>query len=489
MNEKIPPIVLENEHRFDPTSDPLQWYSKLRLASSKMYFSSEEIAIQVAGGPWTQNVKMPSGRDIASLQQLLMTSDFSQTVKLPVLFTASPALGRFWRSTEVRLLPPAMLVNTCDRALLYRQSGSISKGWQLPPHSSVPLLWERADGPKFMQLKFPPEQSQSPIGILSGSPPPGANDAIWSGQFSVERIENFSAKVRRKGTGEYEMVSISVKMDGFVRYIIFRPYETHSLIKIRFLNNTRKTVSLQQEGCEYSSDPVEPGGELNFEWDEPHHEKKRILLKASGSRAISFAPETIARPVDLQLTDDCPCTIAAATHLYSRVIVLAPRMQHNEIRSLFPWAQGATTPSYAVDIQVNGFNISASLIDPNSPVEVGQLTLLGSKIVVQRTGASAYKCVADIGKVQLDNHLYHSPFPVMVSSLPSEQQAPAVRFSCDVDFTDPKVRYFGEFNLQAQTMEVGLDDVIIFRLASVLQRLVSYLSRSETSALDAVLIH
>jgi hypothetical protein len=484
MNQNVAPIVLENEHRFDPTSDPLMWYSKLRLASSKMYFSSEEIEIQVAGGPWSQRLKMPSGRDFASQSQLLLLSDASQSAKLPVMFSASPAQGRFWRSTEVRLLPPAMLVNTCDREIVYRQSGSISRGWHLPAHKSVPLLWEKIDGPRFLQIKFANQPTEAPLGILS-SPSKAVDEMVWSGEFAADRIENFCAKIRKR-SGEYELVSVSVKMDGFVRYVIFRPYEAHALVKVRFLNNTEHTVMLQQEGCEFA-DPVEPMGELNFEWDEPHHTKKRIVLSVRGpgaGRPVSFSPESIARPVDLQLYENVACTIAAATHLYSRVVVLAPRMPHSEILSLFPWMQLSGTKAYVVDFQVNNFNMSASLIDPNAPVEVGQLTLSGAKIVVLRSGTAQYKCSADVATLQLDNHLYQSPFPVMAVSLPNETNAPALRFSCDMDLTDPKVKYFGDFSVQAQTLEVGLDDVIIFRLASVMARLLTYLSRKEICPLS-----
>jgi hypothetical protein len=100
----------DNRNPVDLTADPRTWYKEKdkflsKMAAQKFYYSAEELAFQIADGPWSSQLKVELDKEKSEITETVEVKDSQLKRIYSFLLTVTVAPGRYWRTNEIRIRP------------------------------------------------------------------------------------------------------------------------------------------------------------------------------------------------------------------------------------------------------------------------------------------------------------------------------------------------------------------------------------------------
>jgi hypothetical protein len=371
-----------------------------------------------------------------------------------------------------------VVVNEHDRALLVQQAtvdGSDSKFVQrLAPRERAAFHWQRGDNTRrLLQCRFDEEGSR------------------WSGTFAIDDLDEFPLRVRSAFSTDaaprdsYTLVRVG---DGGGSTVVqFIKYDS-ALPPYCIENDTDAQLRFYQKGCESLAAVLAPRSRVDFMWDEPsgvHEvviEAPRDAPGASAKRkapsfAYAFSKIRAFRPIKVGLHVDGgaprkrafvfvralgPTRSLCITHNSHK---LRRCVDLNKVEDESRIALRSERERITQEVVVSLAGIGVSVVD-SRPIEVLYLALHGIDASLQFTSLN-HKTEFRVARLQVDNQLYSTPFPVMLAPNLQNKRARGKSFfhaSIVKSTAYTSIDYYTYASFLMQEFDVMVEDSWIFIL-------------------------
>jgi vacuolar protein sorting-associated protein 13A/C len=470
-----------------PTDDPSP--RQTQNQSPYLYYGGSTLSVGVEASNFSKAYKLG-----ATNQGSIQIKDEKTGRRYVFFINVSPAPGRFWRSALVKILPCYIFANFTGRAVEWRQVNVPNAVQRLEVGYQIPLHWPSHKQPREVQVRY------------DGCP-------TWSNAFLPTVVGRFPIKMRNnpeklaEDPGKsYEFISLHIRDNpGASTYIALESQPEKSFIQIKNRSNIplvirelgdhldlsdiktsdrlkKKFQSMVEETGASSSKSekppspkilVAPHSTVPYSWTDPQTPDPEIMICAGAETASDDDFDKTVVPLtkikefrSIRLGPHSYLRLTMQVDGQSKSLVIRqsrhPRKEDEEAPT---GSQAEEKPKEKIQMKFNLElkGIGVSIVDEN-PQEVMYLSM-GDLMVKYILSDVQQSIECKLGTFQVDNDLYLTPCPVVLSSDPV-QDHPFFHLAL---VRDPKYTDFfcyRYFAVAMQKLNVEADEAfLVFALA------------------------
>ena len=408
----------------------------------------------------------------------------------------------------VTIAPYIMVLNASGRGMAVKQTGTAdAHAAFLRSGARMPFHWVDKGKAKMVQVRF--------------------DDNIWEWSGSIDPTHVSTKAIRlvneeRGGADGVAMMWVEVRREGASFVLLLRGHEQRDP-PYSICNMTQFRIHVYQAGVDGRPLKVLPWYDVDYAWPEPEMKSKLLKIVATGDFLSPeqpfvfpqlYSPDKLGDRVSVFIKDpnddskapqEVVIKVLAAKATRTFLVADAHHNASTFVRSSEPAPRGSRGVHQSGTGTRSALNVPGGRRPPPTRVQ-GKGVALNVKLkgialsmvddvprelvyasaqeidawVVDASGEQALSL--RLTKLQIDNQLYVTPYPVLLEPLPSglpHDKPVALNFAVQRQSSVPGVHFIRSCVLHIAPLDISIDDKLLFLLIDFQRRATAHLSPAE----------
>lgn len=449
-------------------------YNSFKLFESKT-------SIKIANSTWSKGISLESAGMVGFLEIPDQTRPGKDLTKLfEVGVSIDLGESQFYRTKVVTFSPRFILFNNIGSEMYIKQKDTEKAHiYSLHPKERIPWHWPSKDHPKELCIS------------IQGSE--------WSSGFSLTQLGELAVKIplRSQSLSNYYLARMQIKLESSTFFVIFNS-EDKAFPPFRIENLTSVPITVYQKAIGIPQ-VVSPYQATPFTWDDPSQPNRLIVEIENSNFASEFNLHIIKiyDPVEvvfetegqesvhkepLKLTIRCEVFADGPTRvirIFDTSIFISKEITSYANKKM------DTKKIILKQMFFDIAGIGISVID-TTPQELMYLSLESISFEYENSNiAQGFQCM--IGKLQIDNQLSSSHFPVFLAPHPTNKKK-MFHLSAVKSNQYESIDFFLYFSVLLQELDLNIDENFLNQLINFINPLLETYYQKNVKPTDEAIL-